>query len=125
MPSQNAPSPTQAVAPVARDLLLLEVERFSRGPFRDILVDILSAKPDKKSLQAFANKYPDRWAQALTIVARLSGYAEKKEETKNINVMIHSMSDAELLAELGKKEGSKDLTLTPYDVTHAPPKADY
>ena len=54
--------------------------------------------PTDEAIQAFANKSKDRWAQALAIVNRPAGYADKdrpRTET-NIYVQINHMSDAQL-----------------------------
>lgn len=64
---------------VDRNALSAELQRLSRGPFRDLLADFLTCAPTAKDIQRAAMKSPDRWAQALAIVAKLSGYHERLE----------------------------------------------
>jgi len=77
-----------------------KLQRFNREPFLDVLEKILGAAPTIQSIQAFANKYPDRWAQALTIVSKLYGFHEKLEIDQNVHVHVHEMSDADLMHKL-------------------------
>ncbi len=84
-----------------------EVELMSRSPFRNLLADLLECAPDKDSLRAFAQKSPDRWAQAIAIAGRLAGYTEKTETDVSVEINIASikaMSDSQLIAELAAAE---------------------
>jgi len=100
--------------PYTRDMMLAEIEQFGRGPFRNALADLLEAKPSVEKLSAFAERFPDRWAQATTIIAKLAGYTEKTEIIGNINILIHQMSDSALLQELQKSE-KEPIDVTPVD----------
>ncbi len=73
------------------------LEARSREPFRDTLVSLLAAEPDPEAIKAFADKYPDRWAQAVAIFAKLGGYHDKLKVDTSIAVNVSRMSDAELL----------------------------
>lgn len=79
-----------------RDQIDAHLEALSREPFRDALGKFLQATPDTATLEAWAKQKPDRWAQSLAIVARLSGYTDKLEIEGTIN-NVHTLSDAELL----------------------------
>jgi len=94
----------------ARDVMIAELEAFGRGPFREALVDLLEAKPNVEDLRAFAKRFPDRWSQAVTIIAKLAGYHETKVYEGNLHVLIHQMSDSALLKEL---ESSEAIDVTP------------
>lgn len=74
--------------------------RFDRKPFQQMLAELMGCKPTFEALQAFANKNPDRWAQAVQMMANLSGF-EKGNVTLNI-FNVEQMSDAMLLAEHAK-----------------------
>jgi len=71
-----------------------------KSPFQRILADLLGCAPSADALQTFADKAPDRWAQALTIVSKLAGYKETAAVENNFYLTISSMSDAALLHEL-------------------------
>jgi len=94
----------KAPTPVMRDMLRRELETFSRAPFQGALVDLLEGKPSLEDIKIWAQASPDRWAQALTILARLSGYHEKREVIQSFHILIAEMSDAQLLSELEKSE---------------------
>ncbi len=54
-----------------------QLSGFSREPFRNELGRFLCFSPSDEAIQAHANKSPDRWSQAVTILARLSGITDK------------------------------------------------
>ena len=76
----------------------------SRQPFRELLGTLLGAFPDPETLAEWAKKSPDRYAQALAILGRLSGYTEKSEVFHEVRDYSH-MSDAELMAEIETMDG--------------------
>ncbi len=90
--------------PKPPNLVKASVERavatLARDPFEALLVNFIRAAPSQKAVKAFAEKYPDRWSQALTIMAKLRGYTERVEHDVTINIMtrLHAMGDAELVA---------------------------
>ena len=61
---------------------------FSREPFRNELSRFLCFSPGDEAVQAHANKSPDRWSQAVTIVARLSGITDKLDDTNKLVLYI-------------------------------------
>ncbi len=90
-------------------ILLDEVWNYSRTPFMRILADFLCCAPDPEAIKEFANKSPDRWAQALLLVGKMAGYHEKLLVEKNVVHQIHMLGDSELeerLAELEKEMGA-------------------
>ena len=84
------------------DEILGQLRELSRRPFQDILARMLDCAPSDKAIKAQAEKFPDRWAQAVTIMGRLGGYTEKAETTHNYSIAIHQMSDAEVMARLAE-----------------------
>ncbi len=74
----------------------------SREPFRQVLEQFLQAAPDVDDIAEFARRYPDRWAQALIMIGKLSGFHERMEvshEHRHL-VAIAEMSDMELMQQL-------------------------
>lgn len=96
--------------PVNKEALTTELNRLSRGPFRDLLADFLSCAPSADDIKRAAMKSPDRWAQALAIVAKLSGYHERLEVEGTAR--ISTMSDAEIEAKLQELITQRAKTLT-------------
>jgi hypothetical protein len=58
---------------------------------------LIEAAPDREDVHAFAKRYPDRWAQAVAILARLGGYHDKLQIDATVSLDVARMSDAELL----------------------------
>ncbi len=81
--------------------LQVELKKQAREPFKRALQKVLGFPPTAERLQEFANKSPDRWAQAVSILAGLAGYE------KGINVTVRTkpvdqLTDQELLEEVQK-----------------------
>jgi len=53
--------------------------RFDRTPFHEQLSRAISCGPSKTSWRSLGRKAPDKWAQAIVNLARVSGFAERKE----------------------------------------------
>lgn len=94
------------------DKIRAETDRLSRAPFVECLNDLLSAQPTLESLKAFADRSPDRWSQAVAIMARLAGYHDKLEITGNLTVDVRRMSDSQLVAALCEIEGKAESVVT-------------
>ncbi len=84
------------------DDIAAAISNLSRTPFREVLGRLIEAEPSVDSVQAFAEKYPDRWAQSIAIMGRLSGFNEKLEVDTNIAVTVSQLSDSQLLAKLSE-----------------------
>lgn len=78
-----------------------DLEAMSRAPFKRMLALILGVQPSRSALQKFANKSPDRWAQAVSILGGLAGYERGVEMQVNL-FSVRQLSDAQLLAEATK-----------------------
>lgn len=72
-----------------------ELAVLSRGPFQRILADYLGFSPTPKALRKFAERSPDKWVNALGVLAQLSGFKRDEVVVNNI-VMVGSMSDYEI-----------------------------
>ncbi len=84
------------------DQIAAHVAALSREPFREILQVFLAAAPDVDDIAEFAKRYPDRYAQGLVMLGKLSGYHERMQvdhEHRHL-LEIHEMSDMELMQRL-------------------------
>lgn len=86
------------------DEIALAVSKLSREPFQEVLTLLIEAAPDLDDVHAFAKRYPDRWAQAVAILARLGGYHEKLQIDATVTLDVARMSDAELLQGLAEAD---------------------
>ncbi len=82
-------------------MIAAHVANLSREPFRDLLMRLLEAEPDAEKVKDYAEKYPDRWGQLVTMVAKLSGYHERLEVANSHVVALAQLSDSELMGRLG------------------------
>ena len=90
-----------------------QIASLDRNPFRVELAKLLNCSTDIESLQAFANKSPDRWSQAVSILSKLSGFSDKTIHEHNVNVLVATMSDAQIDARIKQLEHHDSLkTLT-------------
>jgi len=102
-------TPAQRVAAAdAIDLIAQQLEALDRAPFRRMLAEVLGVKPTRAALAKFANKSPDRWAQALAILAQLSGY--ERGVLKLELTSIQGMSDIELMRQAAEAGLTFDIT---------------
>ena len=103
-----------------------ELETLSRRPFVEELATLLAHPTDPKAMQRWANRSPDRRAQALAILGRLAGYTEKVQVSHSLTVRIQEMSDAELALEFVKllprlREMERELAENPPKALKAKP----
>lgn len=82
--------------------LLEQFQAMSRAPFRDELARLMKIPRSPKAYRAWANRFPDRHAQAVAIYARLAGYSERIEVEHTgllgLVAQVKAMSDSELEA---------------------------
>lgn len=84
---------------VTRTQLREAIERNYRTPFKDVLAELMQCRPTPQALLMFAVEHPDKWANAVATMARLSGYNEE------IDVNLHTpdkLGDAQLLQRLSE-----------------------
>jgi hypothetical protein len=101
--NREQPSPKRgrirrAMHEPSREEVRAELGALSRAPFRRILEDFLAAAPSTQAVAKAATKSPDRWAQSLSIIAKLGGYHEKLEIEGTAR--IHALSDVEIEQEV-------------------------
>jgi hypothetical protein len=77
-----------------REALRREIDALSRNPFRTVLVDFLESSPSPGAIRKAAQKSPDRWTQALSIISKLAGFNEKLEIEGTVRA--ERMSDSEI-----------------------------
>lgn len=76
-----------------------------REPFRALLEEMIGGRPSVAAIAEWAEKNPDRWAQAVGIFARLTGYDFKgtmTHEHTHKHLHLHTMSDSELETEIAR-----------------------
>ncbi len=89
----------------------------SREPFRELLEIFLKASPTSEEVAEFARRCPDRYAQGVTMLAKLGGYHEKMlVDHTHIVMELTQFSDADLaerlqatLAKLGIQANAGDV----------------
>lgn len=73
-----------------------QLDQKSRKPFEQFLALLLEKHPTPENIQAFANKNPDKWSQAVSIFSKLTGYNDTLEVNHNIYATVTHMSDMDL-----------------------------
>jgi len=87
------------------DKVLALIKQLSPQPFQDILARLLNCAPTEEAIQSYANKYPDKHLQALTMAARLAGYHKDVAHVQNNYFMVlQDMSDSDLRREFDRLE---------------------
>lgn len=89
----------EAVIRDAIKILEKDMQRFDRRSFRAALAEIMGCRPTPRAMWEFAQKHPDRWAQAATILGQLAGF----ERGVNVNINVRDVTqlpDSELLDEV-------------------------
>ena len=104
MSNEKSSSPQATTAKQHAERLRQQIVTLNREPFREVLSVFLGAAPSPASIKKFADKSPDRWAQAIAIMTKAAGYHEgvvgaARNET-NIYLQLQSKSDAEVLTML-------------------------
>lgn len=88
----------------SRREIMPHLEALNVEPFREFLGDLLAAGPSQADIQQWSKKSVDRYAQALVLAAKLSGYTPDSPKTvNNILVQIGQLSDMELQQELDRQ----------------------
>ncbi len=79
------------------------IDQLSREPFRALLTRLLECEPDPEKVKAYAEKFPAKWGQLLSMIGRLAGYHERLEVANSHVVALAQLSDAELMGRLQEK----------------------
>lgn len=78
------------------DELRKALSRYDRQPFMDVLAAWLECAPLPEDVLAFAKKKPDLYVNAVTSLARLAGFTEKREVEVNHTLRLGTLSDSQL-----------------------------
>jgi len=77
--------------------VLKYIKQLNVEPLYPLVARLLSCSPTADAIQVHANKYPDRYWQAVTMAMRLVGYHKDAPAVQNnMFVVIQGMSDSEL-----------------------------
>lgn len=98
---------------ISRTQLRAVVDGYSRAPFQDALAEFLSARPTMENITIWAAAHPDRWANAVALFSKMSGYTEKMEIVQDVFHHIADMSDADLLQKLQDLQSNYNLVNKP------------
>ena len=67
------------------------LDRYDRGPFRELLTDSLAVKPSLTAWRKLATKDPEKYSRAVTNLAKTAGFADRSETVSvkfNLNELI-------------------------------------
>ena len=78
------------------DDLRKALSRYDRQPFMDVLAAWMECAPTAEEVLAFAAKKPDAYIKAVSDLARMAGYTDKREVEVNLNLKLGAMSDSQL-----------------------------
>ena len=67
----------------------------------EVLSVMMQGAPTPEAIARLANESPDKWATMIKTMATLSGYHDKIEVSKELNINVSLMGDAELMEHLG------------------------
>jgi len=81
---------------VTGDELRKALSRYDRQPFMDVLAAWLECAPEPEDVMTFARKKPDLYVNAVTSLARLAGFTEKREVEVNHTLRLGALSDSQL-----------------------------
>jgi hypothetical protein len=68
--------------------ILQQLQMSLRTPFQVELAKLLACAPDESSVRAWAQKNIDRWAQAVAILTKASGVADRFEVSGTISSLV-------------------------------------
>lgn len=76
------------------------LDQMSRKPFAQFLALLLGAHPTEQNVRDFANRNPDKWASAVNLFSKMTGYSETININANISHIVTQLSDKDLEAYL-------------------------
>lgn len=108
--------------------VLHQLQTLDRAAFRPQMLKMLLGAPSVADIAAYAAKAPDRYYQALAIVARLNGYSERPEDGVSLSAPfanIAGLSDAEIVEKLKAVDASLQIVAGRAPAPDAIVDADY
>lgn len=85
--------------PTEAERISAHLRVLSRDPFKAVLRTFIENAPSAEALSDLAERYPEKWAQALSYMAHLAGYHDKMQvDHEHLHLhRIVEMSDMELM----------------------------
>ena len=77
-----------------------EIASLSRAPFRSVLLKLLQNGPSDEAISNQAERSPEKWAQTIQTIARLTGYTDTLKVEGTFEMRVQEMSDMELEAQI-------------------------
>jgi hypothetical protein len=108
--------PTGSRTPSADEVREARIRRLMRGdvePLVEKLAAFLDVDLEPAALAAWAARHPEKWAAATVALARIAGYAERREVDINVNLDVSKMSDSMLQDRLSAIVGTLELSAVP------------
>jgi hypothetical protein len=69
---------------------------YDRKPFLDLLTEWVMAAPSPETIAGFADLHPDKYIQAMSFLARMGGYTDRRETSVDVSVNYRSLSDSQI-----------------------------
>ncbi len=85
---------------IRADVIEKEIAALSRAPFRSILSRLLENGPSAEAISNQAERSPEKWAQTIQTIARLTGYTDTLKVEGTFEMRVQEMSDMELEAQI-------------------------
>lgn len=99
--------------------ILNQLRNLDRDPFMVVLRDALEHGPDGSDFKRLAKEKPKDWAITVNILAKLSGFSDKKEISQSVLHRISNLTDEQLEELANKAEKGEVIDVTDYEV-HKP-----
>ena len=79
-----------------RRQLIARLSRADTLPMIEQLATLIGCAPSPDAISEWSAHYPDRWANAVSVFAKLSGYTEKREVAIGVTLDLTRLSDSQL-----------------------------
>ena len=79
-----------------RRQLIARLSRADTLPMIEQLATLIGCAPSADAITEWSAHYPDRWANAVSVFAKLSGYTEKREVAIGVTLDLTRLSDSQL-----------------------------
>jgi hypothetical protein len=81
--------------------ILAQLQMASRSPFQEELAKVLACAPDEEAIRAWSRRNVDRWSQAVQILAKASGVADRLEVSATnlveLAIQVQTWSETQLV----------------------------
>jgi hypothetical protein len=86
---------TSALPNWTADDIRTAMRKYNRSPFQDLMAVWLEQGPTAEEIRQFARKSPDKWATAISQMAKTAGFSERRENL-NMSFNVSELSDSQL-----------------------------